>query len=480
MTTPQILQDEYSSALVGHISQADEAAFHRAYELGRRLLGEGYGVLDYVSLHCAALRRVVADCPQADLQETLDRAAEFLAESLSAFEMSLRGYREANSRLAALNQTLQDLYGLAAGLNRCRNTTDVASFSIDRIKQIPGVHTAWITLHTADGIKIIPPQDGSPAQADANSANSDSDCTCIPLICDTTAMGVLQLHGTFSESERQVLVNIGNQISNALGRADVYELLERRIEERTRELIKAAKVKDDFLAMVSHELRTPLTSINAAVALFAAEVFGPASAAMQRPIRLAQSNCRRLMKLVDDLLDLTKLGREALDLDLQPLKLCAVINEVFENKRIAHPSHHFRLHVASCAREACVVADSHRLQQVVDNLLANAVKFSGANSEIELSIDRLDHDVRVSISDHGVGIPTELHDRVFNPFAQIDASTTRQTGGVGLGLNIAKSIIEAHRGILDFSSVEGKGTTFYFELPLDPGLAELSPPSGAA
>jgi len=200
---------------------------------------------------------------------------------------------------------------------------------------------------------------------------------------------------------------------------------------------------------------------------------------MQRPIRLAQSNCRRLMKLVDDLLDLTKLGREALDLDLQPLKLCAVINEVFENKRIAHPSHHFRLHVSSCAKEACVVADSHRLQQVVDNLLANAVKFSGANSEIELSIDRLDHDVRVSISDHGVGIPRELHDRVFNPFAQIDASTTRQTGGVGLGLNIAKSIIEAHRGVLDFSSVEGKGTTFYFELPLDPGLAELSPPGGA-
>ena len=472
MTVPQILQDEYSCALVDHISQADEAAFHRAYELGRRLLGEGYGVLDYVSLHCAALRRIVADCPQIDLQETLDRAAEFLAESLSVFEMSLRGYREANSRLAALNQTLQELYELAAGLNRCRNTADVATFSIDRIMQIPGVYTAWIDLYAADGVKNIPPRGDHPAEAEANSVNSDSDGACIPLIFDTTAMGVLHLrstgqHGAFSESERQILVNIGNQISNALGRADVYELLERKVEERTCELIKAAKVKDDFLAMVSHELRTPLTSINAAIALFAAEVFGPASTAMQRPVRLAQNNCRRLMKLVDDLLDLTRIGRDSLNLDLQPLKLHAVVREVFESKRIAHPSHHFRLHVSGCAKDASVVADPLRLQQVVDNLLTNAVQFSGADSEIELTIDRLDHDVRVSVSDHGIGIPMELHDRVFNPFSQLDGSSTRKTGGVGLGLNIAKSIIEGHRGVLDF-----------FDLPVDLGLAGLSPPGG--
>jgi signal transduction histidine kinase len=499
MTAAQTLQDEYSSMLVAHISKADEAALNRAYKFGRKILSEGFGVLDLVSLHNAALYRIVADFPQYDLQRKLERAAEFIAECLSAFEMSLRGYLETNSRLAALNQTLQELYELAGGLNRCRTKIEVARFSIDRVVQIPGVRSGWIDLYTADGIKIVPPHDASPVETEAHLPGCDRNeiawpplcptedfmavpsygpgCARIPLMFDATPVGVLNLlggdpGGVFFAEGRQTLVNIGNQISNALRRADIYESLERKVEERTRELVKVAKVKDDFLAMVSHELRTPLTSINAVIALLAAEKIGPVSTAMHKPIMLAHSNCRRLMKLVDDLLDLT--SGETLNLDLKSLKLHEVLAEIFESNRISNRSHDFRLNVVGLAEKVSVVADSIRLQQVVDNLLANAVKFSGVNSQIDLTAERYGDFVRVSVADRGIGIPEDMHDYVFKRFAQVDSTSTRGAGGVSLGLTIAKAIVEAHRGTLEFFSTEGKGTTFYFDLPVEAEFASHS------
>lgn len=183
MNVRQRLQDEYASALVAHIANGDEAALNHAYELGRQILAEGCGVLDQVALHTEAFGRIVAVNAKGHVRQQLDRAGEFLAESLSPFEMSLRGYRDANARLAALHETL-----------------------------------------------------------------------------------------------------------------------EQKIQERTRELIIANRVKDDFLAMVSHELRTPLTSINAVVAMLECGALGTMPADARKPIKLARRNCERLMRIVNDLL----------------------------------------------------------------------------------------------------------------------------------------------------------------------------------
>ena len=493
MTARGSLKEEYATALVRHIAKADERALHRAYELGRKALGGGLGVLDLVTLHDEAVGQFVDRSAHPDARMEFDRAAEFLTESLSAFEMSLRGYREANSGLAALNSTLQQLYELAGGLNRCRTEAEIMSFSIDQMMRIPGVKRAWIDLHTVEGAKVIDPDHttirpsaGDSAPSDPTSprpcgfsTNSDSQLsehtadngtkyTCVPLTIEGKIAGALNLCRSVAllEEQRRTFVSIADQISNALERARLYEILELKVEERTRELVKASKVKDEFLAIVSHELRTPLTSINSVIALLDAEKLGSIPPSVRKFVKLARRNCERLIAIVNDLLDLTRISRGTFEVNLQQVELMPILVHAIESRRVNPESRNIELAIADNAKKVWIEADPPRLQQVIDNLLTNAIKFSDPNYQIEVNVDCHTDFVRVSIADHGVGIPKEFQDHVFEAFTQADSSSTRNRGGVGLGLNVARAIVEAHHGKIGFASVEGKGTTFYFDLPV--------------
>jgi signal transduction histidine kinase len=477
----QTLQEEYTNALIQHLSKADEAALNHAYELGRKILGDGFGVLDQVMLHNEALGHIITNGSRPHLRQNIERASEFLAESLSAFEMSLRGYREANSHLAELNGTLQELYELAGGLNRCRTEAEVARFSIERILQIPRVSNGWIELHSIDGINISEPRRSRPRagglaagatpQYDETPNGPQDGVTSIPLTIEGKSAGTLNLRGSgpsgaFSEDERRTIVNIANQISNALERARLYESLERKVQERTSDLMKAAKVKDEFLAMVSHELRTPLTSINAAVALLHAEKFATIPPQVRTLVELAHNNGIRLLRIVNDLIDLTRISSGALELEMGRVELGPILVQVLESKRINPEFRDAKIALLDRTDGVFVDADPPRIQQVVDNLISNAVKFSDQNTQLEIAADRLNTAVRISITDKGIGIPDEFHTMVFEPFTQVDSSSTRSKGGIGLGLSIAKAIVEAHRGKIGFTSKPGKGSTFYFELPI--------------
>ncbi len=444
MDERQSLQEEYASALVEHISKADEAALNHAYELGRKILGDGFGVLDQVMLHNEALGRIVAAGSRPEVRKDLDRASEFLAESLSAFEMSLRGYREANSHLAELNGTLQELYELAGGLNRCRTETEVARFSIERIMQIPRIRHGWIELRgieSADRVdrgEAATPRiislTNSTAQGlasrvaqrqHAKSMGMQDSFISVPLTIEGKAVGTLNLRGSgpsgsFSEDERKTIVNIANQISNALERARLYELLERKVQQRTGDLVKAAKVKDEFLAMVSHELRTPLTSINAAIGLLAAEKLGSIAPDARKLVQLAQSNGARLLRIVNDLIDVTRISSGTLDLKIQRVELEPMLAQVVDSKLISPEFEGVKIALVNRTEGTFVEGDAARLQQVLDNLISNAVKFSESKCPLEIVIDHHDDNVRVSITDNGIGIPEEFHASVFAPFTQAE------------------------------------------------------------
>jgi signal transduction histidine kinase len=194
---------------------------------------------------------------------------------------------------------------------------------------------------------------------------------------------------------------------------------------------------------------------------------GTMPAEARKPIKLARRNCERLMRIVNDLLDLTNIGRGSFDLQLQSVELEPILWQAVESRQVVPEARVITFAVTDRAKGARVAADPPRLQQVLDNLLTNAAKFSDAKNAIDVQVDRHAECIRVAVTDRGIGIAPDHYDEVFKPFMQVDSSSTRAQGGAGLGLTIARAIVEAHHGTIGFSSKESEGTTFYFDLPAE-------------
>jgi PAS domain S-box-containing protein len=225
------------------------------------------------------------------------------------------------------------------------------------------------------------------------------------------------------------------------------------------------RMQDNFVSTVSHELRTPLTSISASMALLAGGVVGQVDGRSQGFIDIALRNAERLSRLVNDILDIEKLQAGKLEFHPVVLELEDHIGNAVDTIRPLASKQDIALVVDFGAQPHQVAADPDRLIQAITNILSNAIKFSPEGAEVLVRTEDRDHSVRVSIIDHGCGIPDDFRKRVFERFAQADDSSTRKQPGTGLGLNIAREIIERLGGKISFDSVVGSGTTFHIDLP---------------
>ncbi len=235
----------------------------------------------------------------------------------------------------------------------------------------------------------------------------------------------------------------------------------RDISERRR----MEQLKDEFVSTVSHELRTPLTSIAGSLGLLSGGVAGVLPEKAARLIQIAQANSQRLVRLINDILDIEKIESGKLRLDMVPLDLREIAQRSVEGVN----GYAGDLGVALTLSEGEPVSirgDSDRLIQVVTNLLSNALKFSPRGGDVRVTVDPEKRLARLSVVDEGPGIPDAFRARIFSKFAQADGSDTRAKGGTGLGLAIAREIAERHGGRLWFESAEGHGTTFHLDLPL--------------
>lgn len=262
---------------------------------------------------------------------------------------------------------------------------------------------------------------------------------------------------------------------SARGGQPLYIGLVRDITERKR----IEKMKSEFVSTVSHELRTPLTSIRGALGLLTGGALGAMPAQAEAMLRIASNNTERLLLLINDILDMQKIESGQMAFRFENLDLMPFVRAALEDLASYGEQHGVRFVLAAGLEGARVYADKDRLSQVLANLLSNAAKFSPRGGQVEVAVGEHDDWLRLSVTDHGPGIPEEFQPKVFERFTQSDASDSRSRGGTGLGLAITQALVEKHGGRIGFDTRPGEGTTFHVDLPrLAEGKADV--PQGDA
>ncbi|WP_128293748.1 ATP-binding protein [Afifella aestuarii] len=244
----------------------------------------------------------------------------------------------------------------------------------------------------------------------------------------------------------------------------VYDITEQKRSEQ---------MKNDFISTVSHELRTPLTAIHGALGLVAAGGAGKLSAKGNNLVSIAYANSARLVRLINDILDIERIESGRMPFDIKPLALRPLVETTVESLRAYAAEHKASIEIDDTAPGLVCLADPDRLSQVLVNLMSNAIKFSPPEGTVRIHIALRAGRTRIYVSDEGPGIPEEFHDRIFNKFERADFSDNQKVGGTGLGLSITKAIVEHLNGEIDFRSTEGGGTIFFVDLPSFPAMQQL-------
>ncbi|MBX9723053.1 MAG: cell wall metabolism sensor histidine kinase WalK, partial [Candidatus Obscuribacterales bacterium] len=240
--------------------------------------------------------------------------------------------------------------------------------------------------------------------------------------------------------------------------------LDQTMYETGLRLAELETFKRELISIVSHELRTPLLSISSALELLGAGALGDLSDKGKNRLHYAQEEADRLIRLINDLLDIEKMEAGKFVLDKSEFKVEELINSSLAAvAQLAEPRN---IKLEAVPVDAKIFADRDRLCQVLINLLSNAIKFSPVAGVIKVRVETKSNAMEFRISDQGRGIPEELRQKIFDRFIQVEKADESERGGSGLGLAIAKAIVEQHGGTIGVESLLGQGSTFWFELPI--------------
>lgn len=224
------------------------------------------------------------------------------------------------------------------------------------------------------------------------------------------------------------------------------------------------RVKSEFVSTVSHELRTPLTAIRGSLGIILQAMTDDIPPKANRLLNIAHNNCDRLIHLINDILDIEKIASGRMRFEMKLEDLASLVEQSIEGNQ-SYAERFNVSYVATSLTSAVVNIDADRMMQVLANLLSNAAKFSPADSEVEISLDVVGGQARLSVRDHGAGIPEDFRSLIFTRFSQADSSATRAKGGTGLGLNITKQIVEQMGGEIGFETEVDQGTVFWVTFP---------------
>ncbi len=314
--------------------------------------------------------------------------------------------------------------------------------------------------------------------------NSHKIAIVMPLFQGEQGIGYLllgdRLSGNYTKRDLNVLLTISNEliiaIQNALSLHEVRELnatLQQRIDVATKELRSSNaqlkhldEVKDEFMSMASHQLRTPLTSVKGYISMVLEGDAGKITPQQQKLLVEAFKSSERMVGLIADFLNVSRLQTGKFIIDKAPFDLKEVVKEEVADLELIATSHDIKLRAKIGAGEFPVVADAQKMRQVIMNFIDNAIYYSHPKSTIVINLERVKDSVALTVVDTGIGVPAAEQARLFNKFFRAENARKQRPDGTGVGLYLARRVVSAHGGQIIFSSVEGKGSTFGFRLPL--------------
>lgn len=253
--------------------------------------------------------------------------------------------------------------------------------------------------------------------------------------------------------------NVDQRIKSSMELQRSHEELKRAYDE----LKELDRLKADFIANISHELRTPLISVEGYIEYIGSGKFGKLNERQKKGIESSTVGIRRLKRLINQLLLYSRLDAKQEMLDIQPINLEEIANKVLKEYEQEAKDKKIKLTLEKNTKDIQINADGEKIKQVLLNMMDNSVKFT-EKGEVKIKLDKVDNGIKVSVADTGVGIPKQYQNKLFDKFSQLDTSTSRKYGGVGLGLAVIKGLLDLHGMTINVESEENKGTTFWFTI----------------
>jgi signal transduction histidine kinase/FixJ family two-component response regulator len=296
----------------------------------------------------------------------------------------------------------------------------------------------------------------------------------VPLRIRGRVFGVISVNNfrgngeKFTGESAKLLTIFATNASLALENAKVYVRLEQKkkdLEEANERLRELDKLKSQFVFILSGELRRPLAAVQGAIDLLAAKLPKELTAEKERLIKIARNNTHRMGKLIEELLDFSRIEASTMKLKMEKVSLSEVVSEAVIESKTLLDKREISLQTFLPRSPAEVFADFYRLKQVIVNLLKNAVNFTPHRGRVAIQVEDREKEVQIAVEDTGRGIPSKNQSKIFQKFYQVNGSWIKNAGGFGLGLYIAKAIVEAHGGRIWVKSAPGKGSKFTFIIP---------------
>lgn len=334
--------------------------------------------------------------------------------------------------------------------------------------EFPGVIHAPIKIHADDVFGFL---SVAVSKREASNAGFNERLTLLARLL-AIALEHIKTRNTTNDRERLLKASVEatrrelertNQ--KLIDRVRELKTLYQELQTRVDELTSANRAKDEFLSIVSHELRTPLTSLTGFLSVLLDEEAGPITEQQRKFLGIAKQSAVRLNIIISDLLDISRIESGRLNLEMDVCYLSDILKTSIEGLLSSAKSKELALTLEMPGGLPPIFADASRIQQVIDNLVSNAIKFTDKGGWVKVSVEEKGDLFQVSVADNGPGMSAEEQGKVFDMFYQADASTRRSASGAGLGLAIARGIVVMHGGQITVRSEKGQGSTFSFTVP---------------